>query len=119
MNHSTVTKSSTLECLILGHYNLGFDFHEGMLRAKGSNSPDYRTLRMDFINLDDQKLPYLDALNLLTGQQLHWTEMPQVAPVYLTSFLNHLGIRAKFASFFQGKRAELSEFLSHKPPKKS
>lgn len=115
MNHSTITKSSTLECLVLGHYDLGFDFHEGILRAKGSNSPDYRNLRMDFISLNDRKLPYLDALNLLTSQQLHWTEMPQVASVYLSSFLNHLGIRAKFASFFHAKRSELSELLSRKP----
>jgi radical SAM PhpK family P-methyltransferase len=115
MNHSTGTKSPTLECLVLGHYNLGFDYHEGIFRAKGSNSPDYRTLRMDFISLNDRKLPYLDVLNLLTGQQLHWTEMPQVAPVYLTSFLKHLGIRAKFATFFPAKRAELSELLSQKP----
>jgi radical SAM PhpK family P-methyltransferase len=115
MNNSNVTRKSTLECLILGHYDLGFDFHEGLLRAKGINSPDYRNLRMDFITLDDRKLPYLDVLNQLTGQRLHWTEMTQVAPVYLTSFLRHFGINAEFASFFHSKRDELNDLLSQKP----
>src|SRR5262249_51767883 len=99
----------------LGHYDLGFDFHEGLLRAKGANSPDYRNLRMDFITLDDRKLPYLDVLNNLTGQQLHWTEMTQVAPVYLTSFLRHFGINAEFSGFFHSKRGELNDLLSQKP----
>ena len=80
-------KSSHLDCLILGHYDLGFKYHEQMQRSKGLNSGDYRNLRMDFITLDDQKLPYLDVLNQLTGQRMHWTEMTQVAPVYLASFL--------------------------------
>ena len=105
----------TLECLILGHYDLGFDFHEGIQRSKGLTSGDYRNLRMDFITLDDQKLPFLDVLNKLTGQKLHWTEMTQVAPVYLASFLQHLGIKADFCSFYHSHRDELNELLSRRP----
>jgi p-methyltransferase len=70
---------------------------------------------MDFITLEDRKLPFLDVLNQLTGQRLHWTEMTQVAPVYLTSFLRHLGIDADFSSFFHSKRDELEELLSRRP----
>ena len=70
---------------------------------------------MDFITLDDKKLPFLDVLNELTGQRLHWTEMTQVAPVYLASFLRHLGIDAEFSSFFHSKRDELNELLSRRP----
>ena len=29
MNTSILNSKSKLECLILGHYDLGFDFHEG------------------------------------------------------------------------------------------
>jgi p-methyltransferase len=105
----------TLECLILGHYDLGFDFHEGIQRSKGLTSGDYRNLRMDFITLDDQKLPFLDVLNKLTGQKMHWTEMTQVAPVYLASFLQHLGIKADFCSFYHSHRDELNELLSRRP----
>jgi radical SAM PhpK family P-methyltransferase len=112
MNSST---KSALECLILGHYDLGFDFHEGLLRARGTDSGDYRNLRMDFITLDDRKLPYLDVLNHLTGEQMHWTEMTQVAPVYMASFLRGEGIAADFATFFHAKRDELTELLAQKP----
>ncbi len=115
MNSPTDTTKSTLECLVLGHYDLGFDFHEGLLRAKGTGSGDYRNLRMDFITLDDRKLPYLDVLNQLTGQKLHWTEMTQVAPVYMTSFLRSLGIAADFSSFFHAKRDELKDLLGQSP----
>lgn len=110
-----VNSQSRLECLILGHYDLGFDFHEGLQRSKGLTSGDYRNLRMDFITLDGKKLPFLDVLNQQTGQRLHWTEMTQVAPVYLASFLRHLGIDAEFSSFFHSKRDELNELLSRRP----
>ncbi|HXQ69508.1 MAG TPA: hypothetical protein VN844_03445, partial [Pyrinomonadaceae bacterium] len=78
MNQSTFTRKSELECLVLGHYDLGFDFHEKQQRSRGLNSGEYRNLRMDFITLDGKKLPYLNVLNELTGQRLHWTEMTQV-----------------------------------------
>jgi radical SAM PhpK family P-methyltransferase len=109
------SNDSRLECLILGHYDLGFDFHEGMLRAKGTSSGDYRNLRMDFITLDDRKMPYLDVLNHLTGEKLHWTEMTQVAPVYMTSFLRGEGIAADFSSFFHTRRDELNELMARRP----
>ncbi|HKR12263.1 MAG TPA: radical SAM protein [Pyrinomonadaceae bacterium] len=86
-----------------------------MQRSKGLSSGDYRNLRMDFITLDDQKLPFLDVLNQLTGQQMHWTEMTQVAPVYLASFLRQAGINAEFASFFHSGRDELNDLLAQRP----
>lgn len=115
MNISTFPNKPALECLVLGHYDLGFSFHENLLRARGTTSGDYRNLRMDFITLDDKKLPYLDVLNHLTGQQLHWTEMTQVAPVYLTSLLRGMGVAADFASFFPTKRGELKDLLAERP----
>lgn len=115
MNQSTFTRKSTLECLVLGHYDLGFDFHEGLQRSKGLNSGEYRNLRTDFITLDDRKLPFLEVLNELTGQRMHWTEMTQVAPVYITSFLRHLGINAEFSSFFHARKAELDDLFSQRP----
>ena len=114
MNQSTF-KKPTLECLILGHYDLGFDFHEGLQRSRGLQSGEYRNLRMDFITLDDRKLPFLNVLNEQTGQRLHWTEMTQVAPVYLASFLSGLGINAEFSGFHDSKRDELNELLSRRP----
>ena len=118
MNQSaftTVKEKSALECLVLGHYDLGFDFHEGLQRSNGLQSGEYRNLRMDFITLDGKKLPFLDVLNQLTGQRMHWTEMTQVAPVYLASFLSSLGINAEFSSFFHSQRAELNELFSRRP----
>ena len=67
MNQSTFTRKPALECLILGHYDLGFDFHENLQRSRGLQSGEYRNLRMDFITLDGKKLPFLDVLNQLTG----------------------------------------------------
>ncbi len=115
MNQSTFSNKQQLECLILGHYDLGFDFHEGLQRSRGLTSGEYRNLRMDFITLDDQKLPFLNVLNKFTGQRMHWTEMTQVAPVYLASFLSAQGISADFSSFFHSQRDELNELLSQRP----
>ena len=115
MNDSAKSTPSNIECLILGHYDLGFEFHENIQRSRGLTSGDYRNLRMDFITLDGEKLPFLNVLNKLTGQRLHWTEMTQVAPVYLASFLRQSGIAAEFSTFFHSQRAELNDFLSRKP----
>src|ERR1044072_2990114 len=106
---------SALECLILGHYDLGFDFHENLQGSKGLSSGEYRNLRMDFITLAGKKLPFLDALTQQTGQRLHWTAMTQVAPVYLASFLRQFDIKAEFSSFLHSKRDELNELMSRKP----
>jgi radical SAM PhpK family P-methyltransferase len=104
-----------LDCVVLGHYDLGFAFHENLTLARGTASGEYRTLRMDFVTVDGKKRSYLDVLNYLTDQQLHWTEMPQVAPVYLTSFLAGRGIAAEFGSFHPSQRSDLVALLSHSP----
>ena len=70
MNNAAKSTPSTIECLILGHYDLGFEFHENLQRSRGITSGDYRNLRMDFITLDGEKLPFLNVLNKLTGQRL-------------------------------------------------
>jgi radical SAM PhpK family P-methyltransferase len=57
----------------------------------------------------------LNVLNKFTGQRMHWTEMTQVAPVYLASFLSAQGISADFSSFFHSQRDELNELLSQRP----
>ena len=115
MSNSPQSTDPSIECLVLGHYDLGFEFHEEMQRSRGLTSGDYRNLRMDFITLDGEKLPFLNVLNKLTGQRLHWTEMAQVAPVYLTSFLRRSGIAAEFSTFFYSQRAELNDLLGQKP----
>jgi radical SAM PhpK family P-methyltransferase len=96
-----------LDCVVAGHRDGGFAAHEEMLRLRGVRSGDYRNLRMDFITLDGRKLPYLEAFNHLAGQLWHWTELPQVAPYYLASFLTRHGLRARAAGFYPGKRADL------------
>lgn len=108
----SITKSSSkLDCVVVGHYEVGFASHEKMLSSKGTNNGDYRNLRMDYITLDGEKMSYMDALNHLSGQYFHWSEMPQVAPVYLCSYLLRRGFKAEFASFFIPKRDELNDML--------
>lgn len=109
--HESTNAGTELDCVIIGHYDMGFAAHEKIIRSKGLNSGDYRNLRMDYITIDNQKFSYLDVLNHLTGQQLHWTEMTQVAPVYLSSYLRKRGFNVDFASFFPTKRAELEDLV--------
>ena len=107
-----ITKSdSRLDCVIVGHYETGFAYHEEMLRSKGTELGDYRNLRMDYITINGKKMSFMDALNHFLGSEHHWTEMPQVAPVYLCSYLLRRGFNAEFASFFKAKKDELHEYL--------
>lgn len=105
------SSDSELDCVIVGHYETGFAFHEEMLRSKGTELGDYRNLRMDYITLDGKRMSFMDALNSLLGSEYHWTEMPQVAPVYLCSYLLRRGFKAEFTSFFKGKKEELHDYL--------
>ena len=68
---------------------------------------------MDFITVDGEKLPFLNVLNKLTDQSLHWTEMAQIAPVYLTSFLRQFGIAARFSIFSQCSRLLSIQIFTH------
>jgi radical SAM PhpK family P-methyltransferase len=100
-----------LDCLVVGHYDQGFAAHEQNLRSGGIHSGQYRNLEMDWITLDGQKRSYAETLAYLTGQPLHWTEMPQVACIYLTHFLNARGFNADFCGFFPGHRNELESLI--------
>ena len=109
--YSIAKTDSKLDCLVVGHYEMGFASHEMMLRSKGTEKGDYRNLRMDYITLDGVKMSYMDVLNHLSGEHFHWTEMPQVAPVYLCSYLLRRGLKAEFASFYKPRKDELDGFL--------
>lgn len=106
-----------LDCLIVGHLDIGFQAHERALRTKGLNSGDYRNLQMDCIPFRGQNQPYLEVLNQISGTRLHWTEMPQVAPVFLASYLNSRGLKTDFSSLHPDFKGELREALVDRNPR--
>lgn len=103
--------ADVLDCVVVGHHDVGFAPHEQLLRLRGVHSGAYRNLRMDFVRFDGAARSYLDVLNVATGQALHWTELPQLAPMYLCSFLTRRGYTARAASFYPARRLALEELV--------
>ena len=106
-------RSTRLDCLLIGHNEIPFQEYEGFLRELGEDREVYRDLRYNFIDVvGEGKMHYLDLLNHV------WTkargnadpsdagpfrlgDVPHLASVYLTNFLNRRGKRADWINLFE------------------
>jgi p-methyltransferase len=121
------TVSKELDCVIIGYNEIPFQRYEEFLRAYGEDSEAYRDLKFSFVNVDDQKLDYVELLNYaLNGKneiahgstdqtRLKSGDIPNLAAVYLTNFLTRKGFQAKYINLFQYEKDKLIEYLRQDP----
>ena len=120
-------RSTRLDCLLIGHNEIPFKQYEGFLRELGEDREVYRDLRYNFIDVvGEGKMHYLDLLNHV------WTkargnadpsdagpfrlgDVPHLASVYLTNFLNRRGKRADWINLFESEQERLIERLAENP----
>ena len=111
-----------LDCLVVGYHELDFLLHEQMALSKGQQSAEYGIFQRDHLLVDGHRLPYLDAISYFVnnserrrgGVGDHWyhiTEVPNLAAVYLTSYLRKRGLGAEFVSFLSGDQARFQDLL--------
>lgn len=118
-----MTKPGPLDCVVIGYNEPPFEQYEALLRRYGEDSEAYRDLRLSFVEVDGRKLTCVDLFNHLWGwggaaggpAPFRSGEIPNLAAVYLTSFLRRRGFRTDYVNLFQDEKERLAELLAEGP----
>jgi radical SAM PhpK family P-methyltransferase len=115
-----------LDCLVIGYYEPPFEEYEAAIRRFGERSVAYRDLRFSFVSVDEHELNYVDLLNHVyerghgipeSGRRETFLsgDIPNLAAVYLCSFLRRRELSADYINLFAYERDRLIECLAKKP----
>jgi p-methyltransferase len=114
--------SKHLDCVVIGYNEVPFAAYERFLRNYGENSEAYRDLRFSFVELADQKLDYIGLMNQAAALAANGNsatyksgDIPNLAAVYLTTFLRRSGLEARYINLFQYQKDLLLEYLGENP----
>lgn len=113
-------------CVVIGYYEPPFDEYERLVRSYGEHSAAYRDLRLSFVTVDGRSLTYVDLINEALGRArrkgsasgaapFRSGDIPNLAAVYLTSFLCKRGVPTAYINLFEFERDRLAEYLSTNP----
>src|SRR5262245_40655704 len=92
-----------LDCIVIGYNEVPFEKYESFLKQYGEDSEAYRDLKFSFVDIGGKKLDYPSLLNYTINQarsennrlapkdEFKSGDIPNLAAVYLTSFLNRRG----------------------------
>lgn len=116
--------TDTIDCVVIGYNETPFPAYEAMLRRAGKDSLAYRDLAYSFVELAGKPLTYVDLMNMvlerahpggLGVEPLSSGDPPNLAAVYLASFLRRRGLRAEIVNQFQTDKPKLAALLARKP----
>jgi radical SAM PhpK family P-methyltransferase len=118
--------TSPLDCIVIGYYEPPFPEYEALVRRYGARSTAYRDLRFSFVDVDAAKLNYVDLLNYAYAKSHHAEgapraetflsgDIPNLAAVYLCSFLRARGFTAEYINLFAYEKDMLREYLAQHP----
>jgi p-methyltransferase len=106
-----------VDCIVIGYNETPFAEYVDTLKSYGEESEAYRDLKMSFVNIEGQPLPYIDLLNQVMNQDPPFRsgEIPNLAAAYLTHFLRRRDLEADYINLFQGEKERLVELLAQNP----
>jgi radical SAM PhpK family P-methyltransferase len=119
--------SSTLDCVVIGYNEVPFQQYERFLLNYGEDAEAYRDLKFSFVDLGEKKLDFVGLMNhaasLANGSNGHAPvkeefksgDIPNLAAVYLTTFLKRKGLEARYVNLFQYEKERLLEYLDRDP----
>jgi radical SAM PhpK family P-methyltransferase len=119
-----MAESTRRDCIIIGYNETPFDAYEAGIRRYGEDSEAYRDLKFSFIDLEGKRLNYVDLLNHVyrgalppgtSHPEFRSGDIPNLAAVYLCSFLRRRGHDATFLNLFQHEKERLAELLAQNP----
>jgi anaerobic magnesium-protoporphyrin IX monomethyl ester cyclase len=106
------------DCLIIGYNDENFDEYEKMLRAMGTEHPDYRDLNINCIQYNGQSYRALDILDYFyhEGRQdsyrrFHNADLLWNVILYLGTYLHRRGFSFDYINLFQMEKDKLREKL--------
>jgi p-methyltransferase len=116
-----------LDCIVIGYNETPFEQYESFLRNYGVDSEAYRDLKFSFVDVNDKKLDYVGLMNysfnasrgsgsvISPKDEFKSGDIPNLAAVYLTSFLRRNGHQAKYINLFQFEKEKLISYLAEDP----
>ncbi|HYP40112.1 MAG TPA: PhpK family radical SAM P-methyltransferase, partial [Chloroflexia bacterium] len=116
-----------LDCLVIGYNEMPITQYEPLLRKYGEDSEAYRDLRFSFVDLEGEKLNYVDLMNrafqlgrrdqgpVAPGDEFKSGDIPNLAAVYLTNYLRKKSFSAKYINLFQYEKERLAQYLAEDP----
>jgi p-methyltransferase len=117
--------SDHLDCVVIGYNEIPFQRYEGFLKKYGEESEAYRDLKFSFVNLGGEKLDYVGLLNRVlklsggdavgTPDEIKSGDIPNLAAMYLTTFLRRSGFEAGYINLFQYEKEKLISYLNQNP----
>src|ERR1700741_3559766 len=119
--------ATDLDCVVIGYNEIPFRQYESFLSNYGKDSEAYRDLQFSFVNLDGQYFDYPGLLNYVLNQarteesrssgatELKSGDIPNLAAVYLSTFLRRRGYTTKYINLFQYEKDRLIEYLAEAP----
>ncbi len=115
---------SRLDCVVMGYNESPFEMYESMIRNYGEDSEAYRDLKYSFLDVGGRKRNYVDLMNdawnasrgLSAGREEFISgEIPNLAAVYLTSYLRRRGHASEYVNLFQYQKEQLDRLLDEDP----
>lgn len=111
------------DCLVIGYYEPPFEQYEAAIKQFGERTPAYRDLRFSFVPIGARRFNYVDLMNYAyqashngdRADQFASGDIPNLAAVYLTQFLNRHGITADYVNLFSCEAGRISERLESRP----
>ncbi|GFJ81066.1 hypothetical protein [Phytohabitans houttuyneae] len=115
---------SRLDCVVIGYNDPPLSFHEHRLMEMDEAAPERRVFMREHLMVEGVRRAPMDIVNHYARQQpgigpdpyYHVGEVPNLAAVYLASFLRRRGFTAEYVSLFRPERARLEELLERRRP---
>jgi radical SAM PhpK family P-methyltransferase len=109
---------ANVDCVIVGYNESPFLEYESTLRQYGEDSEAYRDLKYSFVELEGEKLNYVDLMNRVYAQahgerhrEIRSGDILNLAAAYLTSFLRKRGRTVRLVNLFQYEREQFAAWL--------
>jgi radical SAM PhpK family P-methyltransferase len=114
------------ECIVIGYNEEPFPQYERLVRSFGKGSVAYRDLHLSFLNINSTPKTYVDLLNYFSQSsknppvtrnagRIVSGDIPNLAAVYLVSFLIKRGVKANYINLFQLQKDALEQYLHGDP----
>jgi radical SAM PhpK family P-methyltransferase len=119
---------SSLDCVVIGYNEVPFAEYERFLRTYGEDAEAYRDLKFSFVDLgEEKKLDFVGLMNYVASlaagsggngpisETFKSGDIPNLAAIYLTTFLRRKGLQARYVNLFQYEKDRLLEYLDQDP----
>lgn len=112
-----------MDCLCVGYFDEPFEALAIGAMSRGPETPDSRMFSRDQIKIAGRPTPYLDVLTDFVNDgvpgsgRYHLGEVPNMAGVYLSSFLRKRGFEASFVSMLPAEAQRFDDLVANSPPK--